>query len=183
MEDTQTLVLDCRWTPVSRVSWQRALTWALTGRVEILEEYEDRFVRSPNQVFPMPSVVRFLRKVVGYFRKGIKFSRKNVWLRDKGACQYCGKKVTLTEFTFDHVIPRRLKGQTCWENIVVACSKCNQKKSDKTIKEAKMHLLQAPIIPKSLPGGEFGLFLGEIPETWKDYLGSVSYWNSTLTAD
>jgi 5-methylcytosine-specific restriction endonuclease McrA len=179
-----TLVLSNAYIPLARVSWQRALTWALTGRVEILEEYEDRSVRSPNQVFPMPSIVRFLRKVAGYFRKGVKFNRKNVWLRDKGQCQYCGHKVALTEFTFDHVTPRKLGGKTCWENIVVACTPCNQKKADRSLREAKMRLLSKPEQPKNLPGGDFSLFCGgDTPTTWKDYLGSISYWHGALNVE
>jgi 5-methylcytosine-specific restriction endonuclease McrA len=184
MEDAQTLVLSAQYSPLARVSWQRALTWALTGRVEILEEYEDRVVRSPSQVFAVPSVVRFLKKVVGYFRRGVKFNRKNVWLRDKSTCQYCGHKVSLTDFTFDHVLPRRMGGKTSWENIVVACYDCNQKKQDRTPQQAKMRLLHEPVQPKNLPGGDVSLLVGSsIPDSWKDYLGSLSYWQSTLASE
>ncbi len=53
-------------------------------------------------VFRMPSIVRFVHKVSGIFRKGVKFNRKNVWLRDKGTCQYCGVKTSMSEFTSNH---------------------------------------------------------------------------------
>ena len=67
----------------------------------------------------MPSIVRFLKPTPR--KKAIKFSRQNVYVRDRGRCQYCGTKVACDDFTYEHVIPRALGGRTCWENIVVAC--------------------------------------------------------------
>ena len=179
-----TLVLSNSYAPLTRVPWQRAITWLVTGRAELLEEYEDQVVSSPSQVFPMPSVVRFLRKVRGLFNRGVKFSRKNVWLRDKATCQYCGRKVSLSEFTFDHVVPRKLGGVTSWTNIVTCCIPCNQHKGGRTPKQAGMKLLSKPVQPKNLPGGGASIFCGgTMPTTWKDYLGSFSYWYGALGAD
>jgi 5-methylcytosine-specific restriction endonuclease McrA len=96
-------------------------------------------------------------------------------------CQYCGIKVSVDEFTFDHVIPRKLNGKTSWENIVTCCIPCNQKKADRTLREAKMKLSKDPVQPKNLPSGDPSLFCGgDIPETWKDYLSSFSYWYGAL---
>ncbi|HZH04726.1 MAG TPA: HNH endonuclease, partial [Myxococcaceae bacterium] len=61
----ETLVLSATYEPVARVSWQRAITLIFTGRAEVIEEYEDRLVRSVTVEFRMPSVVRFLRAVRG----------------------------------------------------------------------------------------------------------------------
>ena len=176
------LVLSFAYQPVTRVNWTKAITWVLSGRVEVLEEYEDRVIRSPNQVFPMPSVIRFVRKVAGFFRRGAKFNRKNIWTRDKGRCQFCGDHVSLAEFTFDHVIPRNQGGKTCWENIVVCCPGCNVAKRDRTPAQARMRLLSQPVRPKSLPG-ENMVFLGGMPDSWKSYLASVAYWDGALDSD
>src|SRR3546814_5336217 len=46
------------------------------------------------------------------------FTRFNLFLRDKFACQYCGDP---RELTFDHVIPRAQGGRTTWENVATAC--------------------------------------------------------------
>jgi 5-methylcytosine-specific restriction endonuclease McrA len=180
-----TLVLNDSFMPINRVSWKRAITWVVTGRAQIVEEYEGRVIRSPSQVFPMPSVVRFLHRVVGLFRKGVKFNRKNVWLRDKGRCQYCGTKVSQSEFTFDHVMPRDRGGTTKWGNIVVSCMNCNQKKGNRTPEQAKMRLRIRPIRPRSLPGVSFPILVWDeqMPQTWRDYLGSFQYWNSRLESD
>lgn len=176
-----TLVLDASYQPLRVVPVRKALKDLANGRVELLAGYDDILVWVSSKLFPLPSVVRFIRWAGRKFNRTIKFNRKNLWLRDKGICQYCGKKVALHEFTFDHVIPRRLFGKTCWENIVVACEGCNQKKSGCTPEQAGMKLLHFPVKPKSLPLGQFHLTLGVgIPSSWKDYLGSVEYWNGIL---
>jgi 5-methylcytosine-specific restriction endonuclease McrA len=116
------------------------------------------------------------------FRKNIKFNRRNIWLRDKGRCLYCGNKVSQSNFTFDHVIPRSKGGLTHWDNIVVSCHPCNQKKDSRTPEQAGMKLLVKPARPKVLAGTYTPIFHWEdtMPSSWKDYLGSVQYWTSTL---
>ena len=178
----ETLVLNLSYLPISRVPWQKAITWVVTDRAEIVEEYEDNPIRSAYKVFPMPSVIRLLHQVQGLFRKGVKFNRKNVWLRDKNRCQYCGIRVSLSEFTFDHILPQSRGGKTKWENIVVSCYGCNQKKGHRTPREAGMHLRTSPVKPRSLPGMVFpALTWGEhMPESWRSFLFSVGYWNGKL---
>jgi len=174
----ETLVLNQSYMPISKVSWQRAITWVVTDKAEIVEEYDEAQIRTAHVVFPMPSVIRLLHKITGMFRKGAKFNRKNVWLRDKGHCQYCGNKVSLSDFTFDHVIPQSRGGKTRWENIVVSCYGCNQRKGNRTPREAGMRLRLEPTKPRSLPGMMFPtMSWGEhMPETWRSYL----YWNQSL---
>jgi len=177
-----TLVLNAAYMPINRVGWQKAITWLFTGRAEVVEEYEDREVRSQHFVWKVPSVIRFLGKVRGLVRRGAKFNRHNVYLRDKGCCQYCGNKVSKSDFTYDHVVPRSQGGKTVWTNVVIACLRCNQKKANRTPKQAKMTLRTKPVRPKTLPGmAASGIAWNEdMPETWRDYLGSVSYWTSKL---
>src|SRR5215831_19188315 len=109
----ETLVLSAVYEPVARVPWQRAMTLLFLGKVEVVEEYEDRFVRSVTYEFRMPSVIRFLRALRGR-KKAIKFSRESVYARDRGVCQYCADKVPRHEATYDHVIPRVSGGTTHW---------------------------------------------------------------------
>ena len=183
LSNSHTLVLSNSYMPISRVPWQKAITWVVLGRAEIVEQYGDAEIHAAQAVFPMPSVVRFLHNIRGLFRKGVKFNRKNVWLRDQGRCQYCGDKVPMSDFTFDHVYPQSKGGMTRWDNIVVACHGCNQRKGHKTLREVKMKLRSLPVKPKSLPGVSFpAVTWGDgMPQTWKDYLGSHTYWNSALS--
>lgn len=176
-----TLVLSCAYQPVDRISWQRAICLWVMDKVEILEEYEDRAVRSVSMAIKMPSVVRFLYNT--RIRKGsVKFSRENVYTRDKGRCQYCGKKVSRMEATYDHVVPRRLGGQTRWDNIVISCYGCNQRKGGRTPERAGMKLITAPVKPRSLPP-TFRLTFSKntgVPASWKQYLYDVTYWHGEL---
>lgn len=178
-----TLVLSDSYIPMRRISWQEAICDVLSGRAEVLEIYEDRLIRTVTEVFPMPSVIRFVKKVAGFFKRSVKFNRKSVWLRDKGFCQYCGTKVPMAEFTYDHVVPISQGGKTTWTNIVVCCMGCNQKKRNRTPQQAGMKLLSQPLVPKALPStSEFNAWgdPNSIPESWKDYLGSFRYWHETL---
>ncbi len=181
--NAEVLVLSYSWTPLGRVPWQEAFTLLFGKRVEIISTYADKVVHSASQAWPIPSIIRFLTKTSAkYFERGVRFNRKNVWLRDKGLCCYCGNKVSLSNFTYDHVIPRAQGGKTTWDNIVVACLTCNQRKENKTPEQARMKLRSRPSQPKHVPGASkvFGLvWKSGQPEEWKDYI-SEAYWNEGL---
>lgn len=179
----ETLVLNYAWAPVQRVPWQQAISDVWTGRAEIIEAYADKFIRAVDEVFPMPSVIRFVTKRIRRKRRRfLRFNRKNVWLRDKGRCCYCNVKVSANEFTYDHVVPRTQGGKTTWENIVVACLPCNTKKGGRTPQQAGMGLLRKPHRPQTLAETSWVgmVFRPGMPSSWKDYLRSVTYWNSDL---
>ena len=171
---TQTLVLSQGYAPVKVVPWQRAMTLLFLGKVEVVEEY-DQEVRSVHIVFKMPAVVRLL----GAFKrkkKPVKFSRINIYGRDKYRCQYCRTKVTLENGTYDHVVPRARGGQTVWRNIVTCCEPCNSKKGDKTPERAGMRLHTKPVQPRAVPLQVFTIRSTEAPDAWREYL----YWTGAL---
>lgn len=177
----ETLVLDTSYVPVVRVHWQRAVTLLFMGKVEVVEEYSNASVRSVTFAMRMPSVVRFLRALKNK-KRAIKFSRENVYARDHGKCQYCAKKLARPEATYDHVIPRAQHGQTDWENVVICCIPCNQRKRDRTPAQAGMKLLSTPSKPKKLPD-HMMLTISwnpSMPPSWRDWLASHSYWNGEL---
>jgi len=180
----ETLVLSQSYEPVARVSWQRAITLVFEGKVEVVEEYDDWKVHSCTLEFKVPSVIRFLKGIFGR-KRAVKFSRENVYTRDKGRCQYCACKVTRAESTYDHVTPRSQGGQTRWENIVISCVPCNQKKGGRTPDQAKMKLLSFPVKPKKLPDTVRLTFVYQknMPESWKTWLRDVAYWNGELDQD
>ena len=180
----ETLVLNAVWQPVCRITWQRAITLLFLGKVQVVEEYEDKTIRSVTFEVKMPSVVRFLRHLK-YRKPVIRFSRENVFARDHGQCQYCAKKVTRSEATYDHVVPRSQGGGTHWENIVIACVPCNQRKGGRTPDQAKMKLKVVAIKPTKLPGTlrlTFALQKG-MPSTWANWLRDMTYWHGSLEED
>ncbi len=174
--EAKTLVLDAGYQPVGTISWQRAMVLWCQQKVEIVEEYADLWIHSAKRAFKVPSIVKFVKNV---FRKNkrIKFSRENVYFRDKGLCQYCKIPVTREEFTLDHVNPRAQGGITSWENVVVCCVECNRDKGSKTPEQAGMKLKTIPIRPKNLI--QTFSWTPTMPKEWMSFL----YWNGELQTD
>jgi 5-methylcytosine-specific restriction endonuclease McrA len=173
-----TLVLDVGYRPMLGVKWETAIVWVLEHVVEVVEEYNDRQIRTPSWAVQMPSVVRFLKKIPK--KKAIKFSRQNIYLRDKGRCMYCGIKVARDDWEYEHVIPRVQGGKTEWNNIVVSCTGCNQRKGGRTPEQAHMHPKVYPIRPKTLPDVIGMPYRPGMPEAWKTWLQSTVYWQAEL---
>lgn len=175
----QTLLLDVAYQPVQRVPWETAIVWVLDKVVEVIDEYPDKNINTVNWTVKMPSVVRLLKPV--HRRKAIKFSRHNIYARDKGRCQYCSHRVARERFTYDHVVPRAQGGQTKWENVVCSCVGCNQQKAGRTPQQAGMALRIAPVRPKSLPEQLSTLvYTPGMPDAWKTYLRDRAYWDMEL---
>lgn len=177
----ETLLLTRGYEPIDRISWQRAIGLWFRSKVEIVERYEDRLVRAPSLELAMPSVVRILDGVRPK-RLAVTFSRANVFLRDRGQCQYCARKLARSEATYDHVVPRRLGGKTTWQNIVIACFACNQKKGGRTPEQARMKLRSIPARPGARPA-VWAMEPGTVPFSWRQYLIDDRYWNGTLEQD
>ena len=127
--------------------WRRKSTRQANSRCE--PNGED-WVSTVSFVILVPRVIRLLTydRVP---RSTVKFSRRNVFLRDEHRCQYCHKQFSGKMLSLDHVVPRSCGGPTTWDNIVSACLKCNVRKGGRTPREAGMRLLQRPVRPKNNP--------------------------------
>lgn len=139
---SKVLVLNASYEPLNITSWRRAVVLLLKGKAEQLE-HNGKFVYAD---FPLPSVIR-LRQYVRVPYTDIALTRKNLLHRDGHSCQYCG--YTGDELTLDHVVPRSRGGQDSWENMVIACMRCNVRKGNHTPKEAAMPLRKQPHKPHS----------------------------------
>jgi len=167
-----TLVFTPWMTPHMVVPWRKAIEKQVIGNFRTLEVYDGVSIATPNREFKMPCVAQIVRNVPAY-KKGVKFSRINVYTRDDFTCQYCGERFSRRHLNYDHVIPRRQGGPTTWDNIVTSCIPCNDKKRDRTPQEAGMRLLNEPYRPKSLPLVMPAMALtGDTPEIWQFYLGN-----------
>ncbi|SON53819.1 HNH endonuclease [Hartmannibacter diazotrophicus] len=158
--------------PLSLWSWQDTVKAVFLDRVNIVSEYETT-VRSPTFEFRLPSVVSL--KTYVHPSRHPAFTRFNVFLRDRFQCQYCGSR---EELTFDHLIPRSRGGQTTWDNVLAACSPCNLKKANKSLKEAGMHPYQMPYPPTVQDLHNNGRLFppNYLHESWLDFL----YWDTEL---
>ena len=163
-----------------RISWQRAVTLLFQNKIEVVEEYEDKDIRSVTMSIKMPAVIRFLNRIRRKKRQ-VKFSRENVYTRDNGKCQYCRHTVARHEATYDHVTPRSQGGKTTWENIVICCMGCNQKKGGRTPHQANMRLAVQPVKPKKLPEYRITMtWRNGMPTEWRQWLTDFQYWNGEL---
>lgn len=178
----QTLVLDAGYQPVERVGWQKAIVWVLDRLVEVVDEYPDKYINTVTWSVKMPSVVRFVKPISR--KRAVKFSRHNVYARDRERCQYCREKLSRAQFTYDHVIPRAQGGRTCWENVVVSCSSCNLRKANRTPEQAGMRLLSTPVRPKRLFEAPRQIaFSRDMPSSWREWLRDAVYWDGELESD
>lgn len=84
-------------------------------------------------------------------RRHVRYSRINIFARDKFTCQYCGVRPHRSELNLDHVIPRSLGGRTTWENVVCCCVDCNRRKGGRTPTQARLSLLRRPVKPRWTP--------------------------------
>lgn len=161
--------------PLSLWPWQEAIKAVFLDRVNIVAEY-DRVVRSPNFEIRLPSVIS-LKEYVASARRPA-FTRFNVFLRDRFACQYCGERFPPQDLTFDHVIPRSRGGRTSWTNVVAACSGCNLRKGNLMPSVCGMRPLVQPMQPTSHELQHNGRSFPPnfLHESWRDYL----YWDSEL---
>ena len=87
-----TLLLNATYEPLRVVNWKKAITLLCQGKVEVLESYEQD-IRGVSITFKLPSVMRLLNVVkLRSTHRSVKFSRINIFTRDKYVCQYCCKK-------------------------------------------------------------------------------------------
>jgi 5-methylcytosine-specific restriction endonuclease McrA len=163
----QTLLLTPWMTPHKIVPWESAVTLLFLGKIDVLEEYDEE-IASPSLTIRTPAVAR-LKRPIDAVKRGVKFSRINVFTRDGFRCQYCGDRRTMRELNYDHVVPRVRGGKTEWENIVTSCYACNDKKANRTPEQAGLKLLKKPVKPKTLPMSFLAIDARSIPEAWSEY--------------
>jgi 5-methylcytosine-specific restriction endonuclease McrA len=139
-------VLNASDEPLGITGARRAAILTLSLKADVLVA-SDRVLHSPTRSIIAPSVIRLRQYVhVPYRRPGGAPSLAGLRARDGALCAYCARKPATT---IDHVMPRSRGGAHTWENTVGACSKCNARKSDRTLKESGMVLRVTPHVPAS----------------------------------
>ena len=158
------LMLNLNYVQVNVCTVRRAIVLLTKGKAELLENHAGQ-LHTVSRLIDAPSVIRLSYMVKRPFLPR-KLSKKEVFLRDKFTCQYCGKKVH--DLTLDHVIPRRQQGAHTWENVVTACNRCNLYKAGRTPAEAKRRLGSIPRAPD--PNPYLILQNRTILEEWEIYI-------------
>jgi len=159
------LMLNQNYEPLTICTARRAIVLVFQGKAEMIESANGDKIHTVATAFDLPSVVRLwhYKKVP---HKRIVLSRKNIFARDGNRCQYCG--TASGSMTIDHVTPRRVGGRDTWENLVCACSRCNNKKGDRTPDQAGMKLLKRPARPSYVTF--MRQHMGGVDKPWRPYL-------------
>ncbi len=163
------LVLNASYEPINICGARRALVLVLKG-VAKTEEEHGAVLHAARMRVPMPSVIRLLeyRRIPHQTRA---LSRKNILLRDRNTCQYCGIVLTAGELTLDHVTPRSRGGLSTWENLVACCHSCNRRKGNQLLHELETMKLMREPRPFSLHTSRHIMrMIGHSDQKWRKYL-------------
>src|SRR5690349_22688885 len=95
------LVLNASYEPINVCAARRAIVLVLKG-VAMTEEENGHFLHAARLAVRLPSVIRLLeyRRMPHQSRA---LSRKNILLRDRNTCQYCGEDRKSTRLNSSHV--------------------------------------------------------------------------------
>ncbi len=162
------LVLNASYEPINVCAARRAIVLVLKG-VAMAEEENGHYLHAARVTLRVPSVIRLLeyRRIPHQTRA---LSRKNILLRDRSTCQYCGAVLPSSDLTLDHVIPRSRGGISAWENLVACCHTCNRRKGNQLPVEAGMKLLREPRTFTLHTSRHIMRLLGHSDDKWRKYL-------------
>jgi len=144
--NTQVLLLNQSYEPLQICNMRRAVILIFLGKAHSVEQYDDE-IRSVSYSMQMPAVIR-IYNYINLPRNSIVLTRKNILKRDSLSCQYCGTKSS--PLTVDHITPKVKGGKDSWENLTTACVSCNNKKGNRTLREANLKLLSKPRVPNRI---------------------------------
>jgi 5-methylcytosine-specific restriction endonuclease McrA len=198
MLDHQVLVLNRLWQAINVCSVRRAFALICQGHAQVVyadegknfrthdfASWRDFSSREPEteMVKTIAFKIRVPRIIVLVFfdrlpKKEVKFTRANIFERDKNTCQYCGRIFEKRDLNLDHVIPRDKGGLTTWENIVCSCIACNTRKGNRLAYQVQMQLIRKPGRPKWHPFANI-TFTGLLHESWRHFV-DLAYWNVEL---
>jgi 5-methylcytosine-specific restriction endonuclease McrA len=194
------LVLNRLWQAVNVCTARRALTLLFEGHAQVVldddagdfhtfsfPQWRDFSAQQPHpeSIATVSFKIRIPRVILLVMfdrlpKKEVKFTRHNIFERDRNTCQYCGQVFDRKDLNLDHVIPRDRGGPTTWENIVCSCVRCNTQKANRTPQEAALHLVRKPKRPKWRPFVQVNL--GVHHDSWRHFL-DLAYWNVELGED
>ena len=137
----RTLVLNPEYLPVSifpeltSISTRLAMEQYLEDKVDVVLFHELPVLSNNQQIIhPVKGPLQWPSVVVNHNyhtrRKELKANVQHLYYREHAVCFWCDEPVSMAEATKDHVHPASTGGKNTWDNLVMACHDCNQKKKD-----------------------------------------------------
>jgi 5-methylcytosine-specific restriction endonuclease McrA len=153
-------------------NWEE-LTWEDWSKLKPNDSEE--LLQSSTKAFKIPEIIK-LENYSKLPSQVVKLTRRAIYKRDELKCQYCGEKPKLDELSIDHLIPVSRSGKNTWENLVLACFRCNRRKANKLPEECGMKLIKKPTKPT------FDILNGEKIryDSWKNFVSDM-YWNCDIS--
>lgn len=130
------------------ISWERSIVLLYQGKAETIKD-TDTVIYNTDRTYSyvVPKVIRLMAFVKSLYTNKIPYSKRNIFVRDKHVCQYCGKKMDQRDCTVDHILPKALGGKSTWVNCVCCCKRCNNLKGDTALEHTRLKLRSHPIVP------------------------------------
>ncbi len=196
MLNESVLILNRSWIAIQVANARRAVNLLYQGYAKVVspEDFstydfdswrqmsvaaDDYCIHTVSYKIMVPEVI-VLTFFNGVHRRDIKFSRRNIFERDKNTCQYCGWRFKKWELTLDHVVPRSSGGRSTWENLVLACVPCNVRKGNRLPEGAGMPLIRKPRKPRWIPYSGESL-ASTRKQSWQKFV-DAAYWDVELKA-
>lgn len=142
----QCVLLNADWLPLGIIPWRKAVRLIVKQKAEVIKVSEKVIRNFDNTVtIVIPTVLKLIKMIRVLYGKHVPLNKRNVKILYGGKCAYCGE--TADPITLDHVIPVSRGGKSSYDNLVIACSKCNSRKDNRTPREAGLSLKYKPYRP------------------------------------
>lgn len=160
------MVLNKNWMSIRIIPAYRAITLVFAGKASAVdtedwsvynwEKWSERglseksygFITTSSCDIELPEII-VLSTYDKVFRKDVRLTKRNIYIRDGYRCQYTGKKLKETDADIDHVKPRSKGGANDWGNMVVCTKEINRMKADRTPEQAGLKLIRKPKKPNT----------------------------------
>ena len=148
------LRLNAAGQPVEWLTWQEAvclysrelIRWSIGDPIYRIRGGHNRW-QGGRTVIELPSILACGGKRLYHIRDNPALTNPSLFERDNHQCMYCGKYFSRKLLTRDHIQPTSRGGQDEWMNVVAACRRCNQFKSDRLLEDINMSLIALPYRP------------------------------------
>ena len=159
------LVLNKVWMPIRVIPASRALILIFANKASAVDHNtyyaynwenwlkepiteDDSIITTSSSDVKVPEVI-VLSVYDKVYRKDVRLTKKNIYIRDSYRCQYTGKRIKDIDSDVDHIIPRSQGGGSSWENLVVCTKEINRMKADRTPEQAGLKLIKKPTKPNA----------------------------------